>query len=366
MAFSLSMYPWVYEARFTDDSSWSGRFIEQEHKTPAEEASLSPAELSALQSRRNSMPSMPFVSYTNQYGLGCFEGLKALPQKDGGFAIFRPDENARRFRSSMEGLRMPGFPEDSFLDACLGVVARNAKLGFGVEYDRAWEKDDYLGASSVYIRPFSYAEGGIGVALSKHPLVYVLATPVSAYFSCDECRAVTSERIRATPKGTGWIKCDSNYVISALAKSEANAAGFMEVIFLDATHRKYVEEGSSCNIFFYLKDGTLVTPALGDTILPGITRKSVIQLAKDRGIKVEERPIDIEEAMGQAKECFVSGTAAGISPIESITHKGKTAQFTPSGKPMGEFARDLLSTLKGIQYGKLPDTYGWMKRVPTL
>ena len=132
----------------------------------------------------------------------------------------------------------------------------------------------------------------------------------------------------------------------------------MEAIFLDAQNKTYIEEGSSCNIFFLLKDDTLVTPDLGDTILPGITRKSVITLAKDQGIKVEERQITIDEVMSQAKEVFVTGTAAGISYIESICHKDKTSVF--NNNKIGEVTSNLLKTLKGIQYGAIEDKHNWM------
>jgi branched-chain amino acid aminotransferase len=132
----------------------------------------------------------------------------------------------------------------------------------------------------------------------------------------------------------------------------------MEAVFLDAIEKKYLEEGSSANIFCFLKDGTLVTPNLGDTILPGITRKSVLQLAQDMGIKTEERRISIDEAMSDAKEMFVSGTAAGVTYLGSIDHEGKSAVFN-NGK-IGDLATELLIKLKGIQYGKIEDKYGWM------
>jgi branched-chain amino acid aminotransferase len=219
-----------------------------------------------------------------------------------------------------------------------------------------------MSADSVYIRPFTLAEGGIGVNISKEPWVMVINTPVSAYFSGGNSDAVITERIRATPKGTGWIKACSNYAIAALAKHEAVDAGYMECVFLDATHRKYIEEGSSCNIFFYLKSGELVTPELGDTILPGITRASIIELARDRGIKTSERKIAIEEALEETKECFVSGTAAGATPITSLTWQGKKTVFN-NGKA-GELTAEIQNTIKGIQYGALPDTKGWL--VPVL
>lgn len=355
MAFTLSIFPWVYIGKY--ETSWTGNFIEQEHLSPKEESKLSEVEHMALMNKRNSFPDLPLVNYTSQYGMGVFEGVKAYPQKDGGMKVFRPDENAKRMARSMEGLYMPGVDEKLLVDAILGVPAKNADLGFSVEYDPAWEKDNFLSASAIYIRPFSWSEPGIGVGLSQNPWVVVVSTPVSAYFSVDNYDAVISDMIRATPNGTGWIKCDANYVISALAKKKAGDAGFMEAIFLDVT-QKYIEEGSSCNFFCVNKDGTLVTPELGDTILPGITRKSIIQLAIDRGIKVEERKLAVEEVMSDASECFVAGTAAGITPITSLTYQGKKQVFG-SGEPQ-ELTMDLLKELKGIQYGVVEDRYGWM------
>ena len=360
MAFTLNSYPITYRAKYTSQG-WSQEYLEKPHKTVDEEARLSEAERESLAASRNFYDDMPLVNYTTQYGLGCFEGLKALPQKDGGLAIFRPDQNARRFKRSMEGLLMPGFPEDAFVKAVVEVVRRNAVLGFRPTYKAEWEKDSFMTADSVYIRPFTYAEGGIGVAPSKAPWVMVITTPVSAYFSSARSEAVTTDRIRATPRGTGWIKAASNYVISTLAKHEANQAGFMECVFLDAKEQKYLEEGSSCNIFVRLKSGELVTPELGDTILPGITRASIIELARDRGVTVSERKLSVEEVFSEGAECFVTGTAAGVTPIESLTHQGKKVVFN-CGK-VGDLSAYLRDTLKGIQYGKLPDTKGWMVRV---
>jgi branched-chain amino acid aminotransferase len=358
MGFSLALYPIAYRARF-DGSSWREEYIEQPHKTPAEEAKLSAEELGELNERRNHFAGVPLVNYTTQYGMGCFEGLKAFPQKGGELKIFRPDENAARFARSMKGLGMPAFPEELFVRASREVTSRNAALGFRPSYEPEWEADGFVGAEAVYLRPFSYAEGGIGVGISERPSVFIVANPVGSYFKPGTSSAVTTERIRATPKGTGWIKADSNYVISALAKKEAENAGYMEVLFLDAVDRRYLEEGSSCNAFFYLKTGELVTPELGDTVLPGITRKSVIELARAQGVKVVERKIAIGEVLSDAKEVFFTGTAAGVSFVESVTHMGKTAKF--GGKP-GELTSKLGRELKGIQYGALPDARGWMTK----
>lgn len=361
MAFSLSMYPWVYKAQYTGPAGWNETYDEKPHHTPDQEAALPAAELQALLARRNSFPELPLVNYTTQYGLGCFEGLKAFPQPDGSLKLFRPDRNGARMQKSMEGLMMPAFPEALFVGAVKGVIARNATLGFRPHYDASWEADLFQNASAVYLRPFSYAEPGIGLGLSSNPWVVVVGTPVSAYFKDGSTAAITTDRIRATPKGTGWIKCDANYVIPILVKKQAEAAGYMEAIFLDPKTQKYIEEGSSCNFFVLLKNGTLVTPELGDTILPGITRDSILTLARDLGIRTEERKLEVKEVLDKGVECFVTGTAAGISYLESLTHGHKTAVF--SGGKMGPASRELLKTLKGIQYGVEPDKHGWMHAV---
>jgi len=360
MSFTLSIYPWVYKSKFADNN-WESSFEEKPHLSPQEESSLAPAEKNQLLAQRNSFPELPLVNYTSQYGMGCFEGLKAFPQPDGSLKIFRPEENAKRMKRSMEGLKMPGVPQEIFLEGVRGIVKKNQQLGFAPSYDPAWEKDNFVEGHAVYIRPFSYSEPAIGLGLSVSPWLVVVSTPVGAYFRSGNSKAVTTNKIRATQHGTGWIKCDANYVIPTLAKKEAEAKGYMEAIFLDAKEGRYVEEGSSCNIFFLLKDGTLVTPELGDTILPGITRKSILTLAQDKGVKTEERPISIEEVLQEGAECFVTGTAAGLSYIESITHNEKTAVFN-QGK-MGEFSMDMLKTLKGIQYGAIEDKHGWMVEV---
>jgi branched-chain amino acid aminotransferase len=238
MAFTLNSYPITYRARFAA-SGWTEEYLEKPHKTPTEEAAMGEAEREALAASRNFYSDMPLVNYTTQYGLGCFEGLKALPQKDGGLAIFRPDQNAKRFKRSMEGLLMPGFPEDAFVKAVVEVVRRNAALGFRPQYQAEWKKDSFMTADSVYIRPFTYAEGGIGVAPSKalghghyHPGKRLLfERPLRGGY----------HGVSGHSRGTGWIKAASNYVISTLAKHEANQAGFMECVFLDAKEQKYLK-----------------------------------------------------------------------------------------------------------------------------
>ncbi len=360
--FTLSIYPWVYTAHHEEDGKWTEEFTEKPHKSAQEEAGMATAARNELLARRNSFPELPLVNYTSQYGLGCFEGLKALPQPDGSLKIFRPGENAARMARSMKGLMMPEYPADLFVRAVTEVVRRNQKIGFAPVYDKAWEKEGFQSGHAVYIRPFSYSEPAIGLGLSHYPWVVMVSTPVGSYFDPDiSAKAVTSTMSRATPGGTGWIKCDANYVIPILAKKRAEKDGFMEAIFLDSREHRYVEEGSSCNIFFLLKSGKLATPSLEDRVLPGVTRKSTIVLAQDLGIAVEERPIAIDEVMSDATECFVTGTAAGVAHIESITHNGKESVF--NGRKIGEVTRKLQWQLKGIQYGAVPDTHGWMTPV---
>jgi len=356
--FSLEVDPWIYRAKYQDDGSWSEEYIEKPHLTPQEEEALPPAQRAALLLSRNNFTDLPLINYTTQYGMGCFEGLKAFPQPDGTLKLFRPDENGKRMEASMKGLHMPAYPPAQFLAAVRTLPAKNRCLGFAPAFDPAWAEDDYVSGSSVYIRPFSYSEPAIGVGVSHAPWVIIMSTPVGTYFKPGNSRAVTTRRVRANPGGTGWIKADSNYVTSALAKKEAELAGFMEAIFLDAKEQQYFEEGSSCNIFFVMKDGSLVTPSLEDTILPGINRRSVLVLAQEKGMKVAERRVSVKEVFSKAAECFVSGTAAGITPIESITHEGREAVFC--NRAVGDVTRSLLKTLKGIQYGALPDTHGWM------
>jgi branched-chain amino acid aminotransferase len=356
--FSLEIDPWVYRAKYHEDGTWVEQYVEKPHMSPREEGALSPEKRAELLLRRNSFDDLPVVNYTTQYGMGCFEGLKAFPQPDGSLALFRPDENGKRMAASMKGLMMPPFPPEMFLTAVRSIVSRNKALGFAPTYDPAWAADNFVQGSAVYIRPFSYAEPGIGVGIPRAPWVIIVTTPVGSYFKPGNSKAITTRRVRANPGGTGWIKADSNYVTSALAKKEAELAGYMEAVFLDAREHEYFEEGSSCNIFFVMKDGTLVTPSLEDTILPGITRKSVLILAQEKGMRTEERRVSVTEVFSNARECFVSGTAAGITPIESITHEGREVAFC--SRKTGEATRELLVALKGLQYGAAPDTHGWM------
>lgn len=357
MAFTLEMYPINYIATFNPETKeWEEKWIEVDRITFSELQKMNENERTEVYAKRNQL-GLPSVSYTSQYALGCFEGMKAFPNKNGGVSIFRPDRNAERFANSMEGLLSPRFPEEMYIQASAEFIRRNAELGYIPEYNAEWEKDNYASANAVYMRPFMNSEGAIGIGSSVAPMVVICGTTVSSYFKGGNTKAVTTKYIRATPGGTGWIKAASNYVISMLAKKEAENAGFMEVVYLDSEDKKYLQEGSSCNIFVVLKDGTIVTPELGDTILPGITRSSVLSLAQQQGFKTLERAISIDEVMSDAIECFVTGTAAGITPIESVTHNGVEKVFNDRKPgPVGEKIQYLL---KGTQYGLVEDVNNW-------
>lgn len=361
MAFALSMYPIVYVARFNPDTKkWNEKWIYKDKVPYKKLQKMSEKKRDKIYTNRNNI-GLPTVSYTSQYGYGCFEGMKAFPTKNGKIGIFRPDQNAARFANSMRGLKCEPFPEDRYIKASEEFIKRNAKLGYLPSYNAEWENDNYATAAAVYMRPFMNSEGAIGVGCAQAPYVVICATTVSSYFKGGNTKAITTKRIRATSHGTGFIKCASNYVISALAKKEAEDAGYMECVFLDADEQKNIQEGSSCNIFFVMKDGIVCTPELADTILPGITRASILTLAQQAGYTTQERKISIDEALSNAVECFVTGTAAGITPIESISHNGVETVFNDR-KP-GNVATRLQATLKSIQYGKIDDTNNWVHKV---
>jgi len=359
LAFALNLYPITYIARYNPEyTKWDEEWFQSDSITYDDLMKMSEDERKEIYNKRNQM-NLPSVSYTSQYAYGCFEGMKGFPTKDNKVAIFRPDENAKRFYNSMKELYCPTFPIEQYVSASIEFLRRNSELGYIPKYNEDWEKTNYSDAQSVYIRPFMNSEGAIGVGCSRKPYVIICASTVSSYFKKGLDGAVITNRIRATPNGTGNIKCASNYVISAIAKHEAEVAGFSECIFLDSVERKYIQEGSSCNVFFVMKDGNLVTPELSDTILPGITRKSVIALAQECGIRVEERKVSLKEVQKEAVECFVTGTAAGITPMTSLTDlDGKKTDFK-DGNQEDSIALKLQKILKGRQYGLLEDPNSW-------
>ncbi len=358
--FVFNPYPIRYQAKYSlETQGWHEEFHTLPHAE--NEDALSEKKREALLEERN-YAQLPLVNYTTQYGLSCFEGLKAYPQAQGGMALFRPNENAKRFYNSMQGIFMPPFPTNMFRDALHRVILNSRELGYTPAFEEAWKESNFATAKGIYVRPFSYSEGGLGVNISTEPWVIIVATEVENYFEIVDCPALlVSKRIRATAHGTGAIKCSANYLTSALAKQEAHNSGYNEALFLDGQEQAYVEECSSCNVFFVLEDDTIITPELGDTILPGITRDSVIRLARDAGYRVEERKVSITEVMENAKECFTTGTAVGVSHFGKLTYKDKSVEFG-DGR-IGAISQELQKTLKFIQHGLIPDKHNWLDKV---
>jgi branched-chain amino acid aminotransferase len=292
------------------------------------------------------------------YAQEIFEGLKAYRTDDGGVALFRPEANAARFASSAQRMAMVPLPEQLFLDSLRALI----------EVDQEWVsgRDE----ASLYLRPFMYAsEVFLGVKPASEYLYLLIASPVGAYFA-GGVKPVTvwlsDEYTRAGPGGTGTAKCGGNYAASLLAQAEASSHGCDQVVFLDAVHRRFVDELGGMNIFFVYDDGTLVTPELTGTILPGITRDSVITLARHRGWTVLERPISFDEwrtdaVSGRLREVFACGTAAVLTPIGVVRSSGGEFQVADGGP--GEVTMGLREQLVNIQRGRAPDPFGWVKRV---
>jgi branched-chain amino acid aminotransferase len=291
------------------------------------------------------------------YAQEIFEGLKAYRTEGGGATLFRPEENARRFQQSAERLAMPILPEKVFLDAVDQLVS----------IDRAWIPD---GDGSLYIRPFMFAnEIFLGVKPSSDYLFIVIASSVGAYFKTSAPAVsvwVSQDYTRAAPGGTGAAKCGGNYAASLLAQAEATRHGCDQVVFLDAVEKRWVEELGGMNVFFVFDDGSMVTPPLGGTILPGITRSSLITLARDKGIAVREEPYSIQQwkadaASGRLREAFACGTAAVVTPIGTV--RAPDGEFTIGNGGSGARTEELKAALVGIQRGSAADKYGWIHKV---
>ncbi len=306
---------------------------------------------------REAIPLDPAAAVLH-YAQEIFEGLKAYRTADGGAALFRPDANARRFRRSAERMAMAPFPEDAFVEAVRKLV----------EIDRDWIPDTPDG--SLYLRPFMIAsEAFLGVKPASEYLFITIASAVGSYFK-DPTGTVTvwisDHFTRAAPGGTGAAKCGGNYAASLAAQAEAAGQGCEQVVFLDAAERRYVEELGGMNVFFVFEDGTLVTPPLSDSILPGITRDSVITLAREAGLTVREEPYTIDAwrtdvRQGRLTEAFACGTAAVITPIGTV--KGREESFTIGNGKAGPVAQRLRSLLVDIQRGKAKDAHGWFQKV---
>ena len=291
------------------------------------------------------------------YGQEIFEGLKAYTRSDGSIVLFRPEQNARRFQASAERLAMPVLPEALFLQAIEELV----------KIDAAWIPG---GEGSLYLRPFMFAtEAFLGVRPSHECLFVLIASSVGSYFK-GGAKAVTvwlSDRYtRAAEGGTGAAKCGGNYAASLLAQAEAMEHGCDQVVFLDAAQHRWVEELGGMNVFFVFDDGSMMTPPLSGTILPGITRDSVITLARREGRTVREERYSIEQwradaASGKLREVFACGTAAVVSAIGKI--KSANGDIVIGDGTSGPITAALKAKLVGIQRGDVADTEGWVHKI---
>ncbi|MFW2831237.1 branched-chain amino acid aminotransferase [Sphingomonas sp. ID0503] len=292
------------------------------------------------------------------YAQEIFEGLKAYRTPDGGAQLFRADANARRFRQSARRLAMAELPEGIFLDSIRQLVRT----------DRDWIPDSPDGA--LYLRPFMIAsETFLGVKPSSEYLYIVIASSVGAYFKGGAPAVtlwVSENYTRAAPGGTGDAKCGGNYAASLAAQSEAIKQGCDQVVFLDAVERKWIEELGGMNIFFVFDDGTLQTPPLTGTILPGVTRDSILTLGRAQGLTVREELYSFDQwkadaASGRLVESFACGTAAVITPIGTVKHSG--GEFTIGSGGPGQLTGALRKTLVDIQRGVTPDPHGWTEKL---
>ena len=291
------------------------------------------------------------------YAQEVFEGLKAYKTADGGATLFRPRENAKRFQQSAERLAMPLLPEEVFLEAVDHLVS----------IDRDWIPD---GDGSLYIRPFMFAnEIFLGVKPSSNYLFIVIASSVGSYFKSGADAVslwVSQEYTRAAPGGTGAAKCGGNYAASLLAQAEATRHGCDQVVFLDAVERKWVEELGGMNVFFVFNDGSMSTPPLGGTILPGVTRSSLLTLAKDKGIPAREERYSYDQwktdaRSGRLREAFACGTAAVVTPIGTV--RAPEGEFVIGNGGSGVLTSELKTALVDIQRSRAADPHKWVHKV---
>ena len=291
------------------------------------------------------------------YGQEMFEGLKAYKGENGDVFLFRPDMNAKRTNATNDRLVIPQIPEEDFVQAVSAVV----------DVDRDWVPTEP--GTSLYIRPFIIAtDEFLGVAPSKTYLFMVILSPSGAYYESGLAPVgiwIEDEYVRAVRGGIGFAKTGGNYAASLIAQQKAHDAGYSQVLWLDGVERKYIEEVGAMNIFFKIA-GKVVTPSLNGSILPGITRNSVLQLCRDWGYEVEERKISAQELLeaqknGTLEECFGTGTAAVISPVGKLRYVDEV--MTINGGDIGPLSQKLYDTITGIQTGKLPDEKGWRVKV---
>lgn len=291
------------------------------------------------------------------YGQGIFEGLKAYRCADGTIQLFRPDKNFERFNRSAKRMCMPEISPEFQLHALKTLI----------KVDSDWVPKSR--GTSLYIRPTMIAtEPALGVRPSHQYVYYIITCPVGAYYAegFNPVKIyVTDKYVRAVRGGVGEAKTMANYAASLYAAEVAKKQGFTQVLWLDAVERRYVEEVGTMNIFFRIGD-ELVTPPLTGSILPGVTRDSVIHIARHWGIKVSERPITIDEVIetaksGEMKECFGTGTAAVISPVGEIFYRDRG--YVVNNGQVGEWSKKFYDEIMGIQYGEKEDIFGWIQKV---
>ncbi|WP_338244015.1 branched-chain amino acid aminotransferase [Aurantiacibacter hainanensis] len=292
------------------------------------------------------------------YAQEIFEGLKAYKLKDGEMALFRPEQNARRFNNSARRLAMPEMPEETFIKAVETVV----------QADREWFPP--VEGGSLYIRPFMFAnEHFLGVRPAKKYKFLVILSPAGNYFKSGAPAVsiwVSSDYSRAAPGGTGDAKCGGNYAASLVPQAEAIAKGHDQVVFLDAVERKWIEELGGMNLFFVFDDGTMITPPLGGTILPGITRDSLLTLAREEGLEVREERYSLDQwrddaNSGRLVETMACGTAAVVTPVGKVA--SRDGEFTIGSGGPGQLTTKLREKLVGIQRGTVEDRHGWVRRI---
>ncbi len=288
------------------------------------------------------------------YGQEIFEGLKAYRTKDGSIQLFRPDENFKRMNVSNDRMVIPKVNEQDCLDALMALL----------KVEKDWVPN--AEGTSLYIRPFIFAtDPYVGVRPADHYLFMIILSPSGAYYSTGLNPVkiyVENKYVRAVRGGTGFAKTAANYAISLKGQDEAHQQDYEQVLWLDGVEQKYVEEVGSMNIFFVI-DGKIITPALTGSVLPGITRKSAIEVCKNHGYEVEERRISIEEIAeaydnGKLQEVFGTGTAAVISPVGHLKWNDKI--MTINNNQIGPISQMLYDTMTGIQWGTLPDEFGWI------
>ncbi|KAI3489826.1 hypothetical protein L1887_46041 [Cichorium endivia] len=282
------------------------------------------------------------------YGQGLFEGLKAYRKADGNILLFRPQENATRMMMGAERMCMPSPSVNQFVEAVTATVLANER----------WIPPP--GKGSLYIRPLLMGSGSVlGLAPAPEYTFLIYVSPVGNYFReglSPINLIVETEMHRATPGGTGGVKTIGNYAAVLKAQSAAKAKGYSDVLYLDSVHKKYLEEVSSCNVFV-VKGNIISTPAIKGTILPGITRKSIIDVARSQGFQVEEKPVTVDELL-DADEVFCTGTAVVVSPVGSITYLGKSVSYGSSG--VGLVSQQLYTALTQLQMGLTEDKMGWV------